>query len=81
MKKYLSSLCPYCENADINAYITSIIDERTNHLDEEESNAIDYNAMHNDIYSELEKDEVILPCYQCHRDNEGDNINDYRKDL
>lgn len=81
MKKYLSVLCPYCEKADINAYITSIIDERTNHLDEEESNAIDYDGMRDDIYDELVDDEVILPCVQCDRDNEGDYINDYRKDL
>jgi len=81
MKKYLSSLCPYCEKSDINAYITSLIDERTNHLSEEESNAIDYNCMHDDIYDELVEEEVIQSCYQCHIDNEGDNINDLKRDL
>jgi hypothetical protein len=81
MKYYLSALCPYCEKADINDYITSLIDERTKDLNDDESNAIDYDKLHSKIYDELWTDEIIVTCFQCHRINEGDNINDYKRDL
>lgn len=81
MKYRLSALCPYCEEHDINSYITSLIDDRTKDLSEDDSNKIDYDKLHDTIYDELVVEEIIVTCYQCHTENEGDNINDYKRDL